>query len=539
MRTLRFGLLLLAAALFAVPSLSYAQVRIPGEAVADQAEIQRTLDEGAQLEKANRWGEALTLYEDALKKHPGNRDLDQRMTVSRIHWDLGRRYNDTTYLTSLRTTTEPEALDLYGEILKKLESHYVDKPDWNRILTHGADTISIALSEPMFSKGRIDHVPASVIQDFQRELRAGLASREVRDREHAKAMAGWVAKLAKHRIGIPPQVTLLEFACGAVGTLDPYSSFLTEGQLNEVFSQIEGNFVGLGIELKTTNEALKIVNVIPGGPADLGGIQAGDMIVAVDGQTVTELTGDGAADLLKGVEGSAVVVAVQSEGDATRTLRLKRARVEVPSIINTAIVDAESGIGYLKLTSFQKTTVRDFDAALWDLHRKGMKSLIVDLRGNPGGLLTASVELADKFIAEGTIVSTRGRIASEDFDYRAHRVGTWRVPLIVLIDHNSASASEIFAGAIHDHRRGAIVGETSYGKGSVQGIFPLAGSKSGVRLTTAKFYAPSGTAISRRGVDPTVRVRTTARGELNDDNQNDAIYNAGMQVARQQLSQLP
>ncbi|MCR9120362.1 MAG: hypothetical protein NXI22_25780, partial [bacterium] len=148
MRTLRFGLLLLAAALFAVPSLSYAQVRIPGEAVADQAEIQRTLDEGAQLEKANRWGEALTLYEDALKKHPGNRDLDQRMTVSRIHWDLGRRYNDTTYLTSLRTTTEPEALDLYGEILKKLESHYVDKPDWNRILTHGADTISIALSEP-------------------------------------------------------------------------------------------------------------------------------------------------------------------------------------------------------------------------------------------------------------------------------------------------------------------------------------------------------------------------------------------------------
>ena len=139
-----------------------------------------------------------------------------------------------------------------------------------------------------------------------------------------------------------------------------------------------------------------------------------------------------------------------------------------------------------------------------------MRALIVDVRGNPGGLLNASVEVADKFLATGTIVSTRGRSAREDFDYQAHSVGTWRVPLIVLIDGDSASASEIFAGAIHDHRRGTVVGQRSYGKGSVQGIFPLSRYKSGIRLTTAKFYSPSGQPISHHGVTPNVVVPRAA-----------------------------
>ena len=142
---------------------------------------------------------------------------------------------------------------------------------------------------------------------------------------------------------------------------------------------------------------------------------------------------------------------------------------------------------------------------------RSMKSLVIDVRGNPGGLLTASVEVADKFISDGTIVSTRGRSSSEDSDYRAHRVGTWRVPLVVLVDRDSASASEIFAAAIRDHRRGTVVGERSYGKGSVQGIFPLNQARAGVRLTTAKFYAPGGQPISNRGVTPDLIVHVNAK----------------------------
>ena len=164
-----------------------------------------------------------------------------------------------------------------------------------------------------------------------------------------------------------------------------------------------------------------------------------------------------------------------------------------------------------------------------------------NVRGNPGGLLAASVEVADKFVSRGAIVTTRGRNSNEDVDYRAHNVGTWSVPLIVLIDGDSASASEIFAGAIHDHQRGKVVGQRSYGKGSVQGIFPLSTSRAGVRLTTAKFFSPSGQAISDRGVSPDHVVRTTARPVIDGrptptPDGSDAVLNAGLQLARNQLS---
>ncbi len=154
-------------------------------------------------------------------------------------------------------------------------------------------------------------------------------------------------------------------------------------------------------------------------------------------------------------------------------MTVQRRRVEVPCVENVHFVDVENRVGYFRLTNFQKTTTRDVEQALWKLHREGMRSLIIDVRGNPGGLLSAAVEVADRFLGRGRIVTTRGRNVRENFDYMAHRANTWNVPLAVLIDRDSASASEIFAGAIADSNRGVIVGETSYGKGSVQGIFRM------------------------------------------------------------------
>jgi carboxyl-terminal processing protease len=226
---------------------------------------------------------------------------------------------------------------------------------------------------------------------------------------------------------------------------------------------------------------------------------------------------------------------------------MRREHVEVPSIEDARIADAGTGIAYLKLTCFQKTTTSDLDTALWNLDRQGMKSLIIDLRGNPGGLLTSSVEVADKFLEQGSIVSTRGRSTNEDFNYTAHRAGTWRVPLVLLIDGDSASASEILAGAIRDHRRGTVVGVRSYGKGSVQGIFPLTIGGTGVRLTTAKFYSPNGRPYSKVGVEPDVLVRAaekpiTSLAPINADevplapSKDDAILAAGLQAAREQLA---
>jgi carboxyl-terminal processing protease len=299
----------------------------------------------------------------------------------------------------------------------------------------------------------------------------------------------------------------MEMTAAAAEGLDNFSSFLTADQLRDVYSQIEGNFVGLGVELKPDDGALMIVHVIPGSPAERSGIRSGDRIVAVDGQATSELSTDEAAALLTGEEGSTVRVTMAREREATRTVQVRREHVDVPALEDVQLVDRANGVAYIRIPAFQKTTAQDVEAALWKLHEQGMRSLIIDLRGNPGGLLTASVELADKFVASGGIVSTRGRSHAEDFDYRAQRAGTWRVPLVVLIDGDSASASEIFAAAIKDSARGKIVGSRSYGKGSVQGIFPLGFGGTGIRLTTAKFYSPLGRPISKFGVSPDIGTR--------------------------------
>ncbi len=541
-------------------------VRVDPQTSVDLAELDQVIAAGERYEKQRRWGEALMHYEQAVREFPQRQELGQRLLTARMHYDIGRRYHDRSFVNSVDQLSESNALDLYSEILLKIHSHYVHEPDWTQIVRRGGKAMEVALSEPTFLRhhrlvttapqsSRANGAQPSGVIATDATLRTDLDDRvanfmteiqrmrPVTSRHDARAMVKYLARVGEHQFGITPASVVLEFASAATGTLDNYSAYLTGDQLNDVMSQIDGNFVGLGIELKAEDNALLIVNVIPGGPAHRARMTAGERIVAVNGHSTTQVSTDAAADMLKGVEGSLVTLTVQSRQGQPRNLQLRRQRVDVPSIEDAGIVDTQYGIAYLRLSSFQKTTGKDFEAALWDLHRQGMRSLIVDVRGNPGGLLTASVEVVDKFVSAGSIVRTIGRSSAENHDYRAHSAGTWRVPLIVLIDGDSASASEIFAGAIRDHRRGTLIGKRSYGKGSVQGIFPLDSVKAGVRLTTAKFYSPSGLAIADRGVHPDIVVQATAKpaGEASEDGGRlaavDAVLNAGLQVARRQLTQ--
>jgi len=343
------------------------------------------------------------------------------------------------------------------------------------------------------------------------ELRRLVGMRIVARRADACEAVAMAAQLAQQRLGLAPAAAIWEYLCGAANALDPYSAYLTAGQLHELYAQIDGNFVGLGIELKAENGRLRIVRVIPDSPAEEGGLRAGELILAVDGRQTAGLSTDQAADLLQGAEGSLVQLEVVLPPEPPRQLVLRRRRVEVPSVDRVQLLDPSLGIAYLRLLSFQRTTPHDVQQALWTLHRQGMRVLVLDLRGNPGGLLTTAVEVADLFLQRGIIVSTRGRNVQEDFTYTARPEGTWGVPLIVLVDHDSASAAEILAGALKDHNRATVVGMRSYGKGSVQGIFPLDGCEAGLRLTTARFYSPSGRPYSGQGVLPHIVVRQAAR----------------------------
>jgi carboxyl-terminal processing protease len=527
------GILFLAAAAFLAP-LAAAQPTNSSIAFSDRSILlDGYLQHGQELEVQRRWGEALAHYEEGLRRFPEENTLAKRFELARLHYDVGRRYADRSFGERVSKMPPQKAAELYLQVLSKIETNYVEQPAWKDLVDRGTSDLETALGEPIFLQRNLPNSNPDLVQTFRRELRQMLAQRTVANRFDARDFVLTAANLAQQRLGLAPTVVILEYLCGATNSLDPYSSFLTPDQLSEVYSQIDGSFVGLGVELKAREGSLVIVRVITGSPAEQAGAKAGDRIISVDGRQTSLFTTDQAANMLQGSEGSVCNLVLGAPGEAERQVAIRRQRVEVPSVDHVSIIDAQKGVGYLRLTCFQKTTRRDLEAALWRLNREGMRSLIVDVRGNPGGLLMSSVDIADLFLDQGVIVATHGRIAQEDATYMAHPEGTWHVPLTVIIDQDSASAAEIFSGAIHDHQRGTVVGVRSFGKGSVQGIFQLEGTESGLRLTTAKFYSPKGKAYSRVGVEPDLVVHQAAR-PVNGTvvNKEDAMLEAALEVAR-------
>ena len=484
----------------------------------EEQERARALADGIELEDAGQWSDAIDHYESATRRFPQDRILYQRLLISRLRFDVNRRYQDQTYLRSLRDMTTSQSLDLYSEILANLQTHYVDTIEWSRVLLHGTAALETALDDETFVQTMLPNATPEQIEKFRMEIHHRISPRSTQSRFDLRATVSQVASMAQQELGLSGTATVLEFVSGAVSTLDTYTRLLSPGQLDDMFSTIDGNFVGLGVELKPGEDCLKILSVIPGGPADEAGIVAGDRIMGVDAISAADRDPDYVADLLRGPEGSLVSLEIASVDQQPRSIRVARRRVDVPCVENIHLVDTDAKIGYFRLTNFQKSTPSEVEKALWALSRQGMRSLIIDLRDNPGGLLPASVEVADRFIDSGRILTTRGRNARENFDYSAHRANTWNVPLAVLIDRNSASASEIFSGAIRDSNRGTVVGEKSYGKGSVQGIFRMQAAQFGLCLTTAKFYSPSGRAISRNGVEPHLSVPPTYIAARPDEN---------------------
>lgn len=498
---------------------------IVGNSVRQQGEI---------FESQKQWGEALALYQNALKADPDDQMLQLKRAFARIHFDLDRRYADTSFIKTIKSTDANTSMNVYAEVLLKIQSYYVDEPNWANIVNFGLTSLKVAMQSEGFRQINLPAVSKEAALGIYLEAEQRLSNVAVRTRNDAFTVAQKTASFLNQQCGMSSQSVMYEFVCGAISALDPYSAFMSSNQYSETMSQIEGNFVGLGVELRTQADYLEIVSVISNGPAGMGGIVRGDRIVAVDNQLVSDIGSNRAADMMRGLEGSYILISLD-RGNGIQTLRLERRRVDIPSVDQVAIVEKVSGVGYIKLTNFQKTTASDFDTALWKLHAQGMRSLIVDVRGNPGGLLSASVEVADRFVRKGVIVSTKGRNPMEDFVHKANLTGTWDVPLVVLVDENSASASEIFAAAISDNKRGTIVGNQSYGKGSVQGIFPLNVSGGGVRLTTAKFYSPTGQAISRVGVKADVVIQDVLRPGEATGSQEDTGLRIGIKTAQREM----
>ncbi|HEY7462259.1 MAG TPA: S41 family peptidase [Gemmatimonadota bacterium] len=285
---------------------------------------------------------------------------------------------------------------------------------------------------------------------------------------------------------------------GLVESLDPYSEFLTRDQYDDLKVHTTGNYQGLGISIDIRDDILTVVAPIEGTPAYSAGVHPGDKIVQVDGESTEGWNSEQAVNELRGPAGSKVVLTVVREGvSEALTFTIVRQAIEIPSVPYFYIL--KDGIGYIRFTQFSEKSAREVQSAVEQLRKQGMRSLVLDVRSNPGGLLDQAIDVSDLFLERGElIVSTRGRVEEQNRKYYAHddvNYGTF--PIAVLVNEGTASASEILAGALQDHDRALILGRTTFGKGLVQSLFPLESGQAALKLTTARYYTPSGRNIQK------------------------------------------
>ncbi|MGC9576169.1 MAG: S41 family peptidase [Desulfobacterota bacterium U4-17] len=292
---------------------------------------------------------------------------------------------------------------------------------------------------------------------------------------------------------------------GMLQSLDPHSSFMSSDVFKELQVETKGSFEGLGIEITVRDGVLTVVSPIDDTPAFRAGLKAADQILRIDGELTKDMPLMEAIKRLRGPKGTKVTLTIMRKGwTEPKEFQITRDVIPIASVKYEKLQD---NLGYIRIKSFQESTAQDLEKALRDLEGVpgGLRGLLLDLRNNPGGLLPQAIEVADKFIGEGLIVYTEGR--QERKEYRAHQEGTRsNFPMVVLVNGGSASASEIVAGALQDHRRALLLGSPTFGKGSVQSIYGPLEDGSGLRLTVALYYTPKGRNIQAKGIVPDVRV---------------------------------
>ena len=334
-------------------------------------------------------------------------------------------------------------------------------------------------------------------------------------------------KIKKDYVDEVNQSEMMESAInGVLQSLDPYSAYMTPSLFKEMQTDTRGQFGGLGIEIGMESGVVKVISPIDDTPAANAGIKSGDYIVKISDEQVQGKSLMEAVKLMRGPVGTSIKLTVRRKNvKKTLEFNVTREIIEVKSV-NSEILGKNNDLGYIRLKSFNENSDEQFLGTVKKFEKNSkIKGYILDLRNNPGGLLTKAINITDFFLDDGEIVSTKGRKASETRKFFARKGDAINgKPIIVLINNGSASASEIFAGALKDHKRAIILGENSYGKGSVQSIIPLRNG-GGMRLTISKYYLPSGNSISEVGVTPDIVVEEAGENfKIKSENDNQLNY---------------
>jgi carboxyl-terminal processing protease len=501
--------------------------------------VQQLLDQARQLEESGQWARAAELYERLPARQRNRTEIAERFRNCLRRVQQFRRHQDPSYREQVLTLSWHDAVEIYGEVLQKLQRYYVDreKIQLARLFRQGLEELRLALYDATFCAEYLPGTNVATIRAFQSELHTFWSNQRIGHFRDVQDQVQMVAWSAEEKLGLRKTVAIFEFICGACSGLDEYTYYLTPAELEAINASWEGKLVGVGIEVGIVDERLVINQIVPGGSAQAKGLKVGDQITRIGGQTTQQMPAETATELLKGQIDTTIDVEVCRGWHAfaadKRLVQLKRKALSVPSVSEPRFLDERREIGYLQLITFQETTLTELDEAILRLQAAGMKVLILDLRGNPGGPFDIAVQVVERFLASGVIVSTCGQIGGPVRDYnktyQASGTNVLAVPLVMLVDADTASSAEMVAGALQENQRGKLVGQTTFGKGSMQRVDKLTKAPlAGMRMTVARIYTPSGRAYNDVGVIPDVVVRPEVSMEIGED----AQLQAALDIAR-------
>ena len=446
--------------------------------------------EAEAFERKGEWGKAGEIYSRLLAEDRQSIALRKKLLHCSRHVQLVNRHRDRLYLERIRNLSMSQALNAYLDALGKLQSNYVDRDRIGlaALFASGLEEFGFALADSSFNQEHLAEAEPDSVQLFAEELREKWSESNFRQPAEARQAVREIATAAQNRLGLRPSVTVLEFVCGACNALDEQTGYLPP---SDEMATLTSQLSAAGARLSASADGqLYVEQVMPGSWAASVGLKAGERIVRLG-------RGDGEH------EDSSLLVEIDTLGrddSMPRTIKL-------PPLLSSVLdVELRDGVGYLRLSGFLKNSPQDLEEAVLNLKMRGMRALILDMRGNAGGLFGVAVQIAERFIPEGIIVSTHGQAGPFNRIYSSRSgMGAWDMALYVLVDGDTASAAEMLAGALKENRRATVIGQPTYGKGTMQQVLQLAAG-GGVRITLARFFAPGGQAYSGVGVVPQVIV---------------------------------
>ena len=525
----------------------------------------------AELEKQGKWLEALSLYTDLNTLYEVDtrykvdaQRLNRRTRLLAVYTPkallamrkaLAEQEQDPT--TAPATATKPAEddaaemaaftkwqdysekikIDMMERAIQNAQENWVEVTTYEALTKGGIESLRLFLTTPELAAEFPALGDKAACAKFDKALNDALAAiaGRVMEAGDVQTIVEGLVKASDASVKLPSEVVIMEFTDGAMEKLDPFTAVIWPHEVPEFEKNMNGKFGGVGIQISLEGGQLKVISPLEDTPAFKAGIEAGDLITAIDGKSTVGITVDQAVSSIMGTPGTPVTLRIK-RGNAEKDYAIKRDLIKVTSVKGferdakdptkwNFLLDPDSKIGYVRVTGFQENTPDELDAAITALNKQGMRGLVLDLRFNPGGLLQAAVDMSDMFLQDGVIVSTKGRsLRAKASEWKAHtavQIPT-TMPMIVLVNEYSASASEIFAGAMKDLHRALIIGHRSFGKGSVQNLLNIAASvrpdgmpDAMMKLTMAYYYLPNGENLHRRdgsktwGVDPDIAVDLT------------------------------